>query len=108
MSGPDKTRSEADLRAAFAARASQAPAAEDVLRRVRRAETAHARPTRRWSWVTASGAIAASGAVVAGIVALAITAGNDSSKKNAARNPPGLGGGGGNAYSAQRGASAGS
>ena len=81
MSRPGGRRSEDDLRAAFAAKATQAPKAEDVLRAVRRAT--RPRPSRlRWL-LPAVGAAAA--AAVAVPIALSVSHSNTgSAKQNAA------------------------
>ncbi len=81
MSRPGGRRSEDDLRAAFAAKATQAPKAEDVLRAVRRAT--RPRPSRlRWL-LPAVGAAAA--VAVAVPIALSVSHSNTgSAKQNAA------------------------
>ena len=81
MSRPGRRRSEDDLRAAFAAKATQAPKAEDVLRAVRR--STRPRPSRlRWL-LPAVGAAAA--VAVAVPIALSVSHSNTgSAKQNAA------------------------
>ena len=77
MSRPGGHRSEDDLRAAFAAKATQAPEAEDVLRAVRRAT--RPRPSRlRWLLP----AVAAAAAVAVAVpIALSVSNSNTGSAK---------------------------
>ncbi len=79
MSRPGGRRSEDDLRAAFAAKATQAPKAEDVLRAVRRAT--RPRPSKlRWLLP----AVAAAAAVAVAVpIALSVSDSNGGSTKHA-------------------------
>lgn len=77
MSRPGGRRSEDDLRAAFAAKATQAPRADDVLRAVRRAT--RPRPSRlRWLLPAAAAAAAVAVAVP---LALSLSDSNHGSEK---------------------------
>jgi hypothetical protein len=79
MSRPGGRRSEEDLRAAFAAKATQAPKAEDVLRAVRKAT--RPRPSKlRWLLP----AVAAAAAVAVAVpIALSVSHSNTGSTKHA-------------------------
>jgi hypothetical protein len=87
MSRPGGRRSEDDLRAAFAAKATQAPKAEDVLRAVRRAT--RPRPSRlRWLLP----AVAAAAAVAVAVpIALSVSDSNGGSTKHAPNAAAGAG-----------------
>ena len=89
-----KRYTEDDLRAAFAAKAGEAPKAQDVLRGVRKAE----RPRRsRVRWLVPAVAAAAVAAVA---VPLALSVGGSSSNKSNAGNIPAAGAGASSRYAA--------
>lgn len=89
MSRRDKPRTEADLRAAFAAKATEAPNAADVLRAVRRAER---RPGPR-RWLLPATAVLAAAAVAAAIP-LMLTGGDSNTKAERGAAQPAAGAGG--------------